>query len=180
MASFLCPLCPVLGQNCNLVLLFSTHLPFFGYIFSCERKNKSNTHFQELAFGSSSLSHLNKHWPPPPTLAGSLVGWETCCVGNLASHWQWKCCSDSSHFLFLLPLFSFLYNFKLRNFLCAGSPVVYFCPYCFSILFLNYLRESCRYHSALSLNFQIFPPNKAIFIHKPQLSKSGNSTSIQY
>lgn len=73
---------------------------------------------------------------------------------------------------------SFLYNFKLRSFLCAGSPVVYFCPYCFSILFLNYLRESYRYLSPLSLNFQVFPPNKAIFIHKPQLSKSGNSTSI--
>lgn len=33
-ASFLCILRPVLGQNCNLVLGFSAHLPFFGYIFS--------------------------------------------------------------------------------------------------------------------------------------------------
>ena len=63
MASFLCTLCPVLGQNCNLVLIFSTHLPFVGYIFSCERKKiKAKTKpFQELAFGSSSFSPLNKH-----------------------------------------------------------------------------------------------------------------------
>ena len=41
MARLLCMLCPVLGQNCNLVLVFSTHLPLFGHIFSCERKKQT-------------------------------------------------------------------------------------------------------------------------------------------
>lgn len=37
-ASFLSMLCPVLWQNCNLVLGLSAHLPFFGYVFSWEEE----------------------------------------------------------------------------------------------------------------------------------------------
>lgn len=37
-ASFLRMLRPILGQNCNLVLGLSAHLPFFGYVFSWEEE----------------------------------------------------------------------------------------------------------------------------------------------
>ena len=117
MARLLCVLRPVLGQNCNLVLVLSTHLPLFGHIFSCEIKKKPK-HFQDGFWP----------WLKPwcPTSAGPLVGWDSplwySCLPSGVERLQ---AFLRSRFLSLLPSFSFpFYKRTSRNFLFAASPIV--------------------------------------------------------
>lgn len=145
MASFLCALRPILGQKCKLVLIFSTHLPFFGYIFSCARKKK-NVRQNPNIFRTWLLIAQVFTFTPALNAHQQALWWATTHpvailppTGNEFGNAQWL---FRSYFLSLLPsLFSFIIlNFQKFPF-CRFHQRFSLCSICFIILSLNHLKN---------------------------------------